>query len=64
MRPDQYWVVKCTHAAGQYNDSDEFSIVDMNDNVVVKNCSAWRESLDRIVLAHNKCMMAMEQDNK
>lgn len=64
MKPDQFWVVKCTHSAGQYNDSDEFSIIDMNDNMIVKDAGSWREPLDRIVLAHNKCVMEMEMEKR
>ena len=64
MKPNQYWVVKCTYAAEQHNDFDGFSIVDMDGNMVAENVGSWREPLDRIVLAHNKCILGMEQDNK
>ena len=57
MLLSEFWIVRKTHSREQHNDNDEFSLFN-GDGVKIAS-DAWRDVLDKVCEAHNRCMIAL-----
>lgn len=62
MDPKHLWMLRVYGGKEQYNDPEKYDIVNMCEDTVVKDCEG--RGLAGIIMAHNKCVLEMEKENK
>jgi len=62
MKKSQFWIVKKTHSAAQYNDSDQYEMFDGNGKQISACKYSIRETLDILAEEHNKSFLQEGSD--